>query len=482
MNCADTIEGKIMAGKIAGKLSAISLLIFWLSIALLAVFAHNMAFAQPVSSKTASSYEPETPSDSSPPKGTLFTVDEMVVMTLAQNPLIENLNATIRSVEEERIMSRADMLPQASLNWSFTGLHNAPFMISGEVQRQIDHQNKYRWDITIVQPIFTGFALSSAFDIAGLQVISRKFEKDQLILDLTREVKQTCYQFLLFKRLLNVSEDEVKALEAHKKDSEVYFSQGLIQPNDLLRAEVALANSIQQLEIARSNVDKARFALNRLLNREPDTGLDIRDRDAAPEVKLITDPSRLEITALNKRPQMKLLGKSLEQLDLSMTIAKSAYYPVISLVGQYYQAGESFDGGDNDFQNDHNASMTVQAQWKFWQSGKIKADVNRSKEKIKAIKATIDNSANLIRQEVRNAVLDCQVAIKNIGTATKAMDQARENWRITQLQYQEQLATSTDVLDARNFLTQADTNYFRSVYGYLGAFAALERAVGNEIE
>lgn len=46
----------------------------------------------------------------------------------------------------------------------------------------------------------------------------------------------------------------------------------------------------------------------------------------------------------------------------------------------------------------------------------------------------------------------------------------------------EQIATSTDVLDARNFLTQADTNYFRSMYGYLSAVAALERAVGRRIE
>lgn len=42
--------------------------------------------------------------------------------------------------------------------------------------------------------------------------------------------------------------------------------------------------------------------------------------------------------------------------------------------------------------------------------------------------------------------------------------------------------TSTDVLDARAYLSQADTNYYQSVYGYLDAVAGLDRAVGRRAE
>ena len=86
-----------------------------------------------------------------------------------------------------------------------------------------------------------------------------------------------------------------------------------------------------------------------------------------------------------------------------------------------------------------------------------------------------------VLEEIQSAYLDCQVALKNIETAEKALAQAHENWRITDLQYQQQAATSTDVLDARAFLTQADSNYYRAVYGYLDAVAGLERAVGEKL-
>jgi outer membrane protein TolC len=47
------------------------------------------------------------------------------------------------------------------------------------------------------------------------------------------------------------------------------------------------------------------------------------------------------------------------------------------------------------------------------------------------------------------------------------------------LGYRREAATSTEVLDARTDLTQAETNYYQALYGYLDALAALERAIGQ---
>jgi len=81
---------------------------------------------------------------------------------------------------------------------------------------------------------------------------------------------------------------------------------------------------------------------------------------------------------------------------------------------------------------------------------------------------------------VNDALIDCRVAHTKITTAKKALSQARENWRITDIQYQQQVATSSDVMDARSFFTQANTNYYRAVYGYLDAVASLEWTIGKK--
>lgn len=183
--------------------------------------------------------------------------------------------------------------------------------------------------------------------------------------------------------------------------------------------------------------------------------------------------------ALKDRPIMQLLHVSLKQMGLSLKIAKSGVYPTVSMVGRYGRNGDDFSVTNNDYAHNATSSIAVQAEWKFFQGGKTRAETNRVRRKIRALKAGIEGYRNRVSEEMRNALLDCQVAGTNIDTAARALDQAKENWRITDLQYKQQVATSTDVLDARAFLTQADTNYFKALYGYLDAKAGLERAIGG---
>ena len=68
-----------------------------------------------------------------------------------------------------------------------------------------------------------------------------------------------------------------------------------------------------------------------------------------------------------------------------------------------------------------------------------------------------------------------------IEAALESLDLAKENWRITDLQFKQNIATTTDILDARTFLTQAEINDYIALYGYKISLAELERAIGKDI-
>ena len=341
------------------------------------------------------------------------------------------------------------------------------------------HRHQYNWAVTVIQPLFTGFALTSQLEIAKLDTQIQKLEKEQVVLDLTRDVKTACYNLLLSQKLLMVSEDEVAALTAHKKDAQLFYDQELIPKNGLLRSEVGLANAIQQLENSRANVEKAKAQLNRLINRPPISDIQIRDIENTPEIEINYDQYARQ--AIEYRPVMQSVNLSLESLGFAEKTAKSGLYPEISLAGGYQQAGDNPAASDNDYSNSHNAFVGISATWTFWDWGKIRSEAAAVNHEAKALEAGIKNLANLIRQEVRNTGLDCEVAKNNITTASQALDQALENWRITNVQYRQQVATSTEVLDARTFLTQADSNYYNSLYGYSIAIAELNRVIGKDI-
>ena len=196
-----------------------------------------------------------------------LTVSQSIDEAIANNPIISESNQYIQSAESSAKSARAALLPSAIASYDYVGLKDTPVMKTASGTFNAAHRHQYNWAVTVIQPLFTGFALTSQLKIAQLETQIQMLEKKQVVLDLTRDVKAACYNLLLAQKLFMVAEDEVTALTAHRNDAQLFYDQELIPKNDLLRSEVGLANSLQQLESNRAGVEKARAQLNRLLNR-----------------------------------------------------------------------------------------------------------------------------------------------------------------------------------------------------------------------
>ena len=80
--------------------------------------------------------------------------------------------------------------------------------------------------------------------------------------------------------------------------------------------------------------------------------------------------------------------------------------------------------------------------------------------------------------EVKKNYLAMKEAEKNIPVAQKAIEQAEENYRMSEARYTVQVGTSTEVIDASTLLTSARRSYYEALYRYNLAWAAPERAMG----
>jgi len=86
-----------------------------------------------------------------------------------------------------------------------------------------------------------------------------------------------------------------------------------------------------------------------------------------------------------------------------------------------------------------------------------------------------------IQFSVTQAYLQMQTSEKNIITVEAAIEQAKENVRINEERYKEQVATSTDVLTAQTLYFRTMNNYYRALYDFQIAKASLHREMGQEI-
>ncbi|MDL1968683.1 MAG: TolC family protein [Deltaproteobacteria bacterium] len=409
---------------------------------------------------------------------TSLTLNKAIEMAVANNTIIRQAIENQKEAIEEQKSARADFLAKISAGYSYTKLKDAPYAILGGTQIDVGDNDQYHWDLTLSQPLFTGFALSTRYEMAKLGVDVKNAEKEQAILDVVKQVKAAYFNILLTKKFLLVADEAVNQLEFHVRDAEKFYEQGMIPYNDLLRSKVALADALQNRVRAEASVEMAVSAFNTLLQ------IDLNRKTDVEDILDIT-PCFFELTncikeAIEKRPELKALRLALKNADHGVTFAQSAYYPKVNLVGSYEQNGDNLSATENDFGNTHNTSVTLQASWTFFEWGKTRAEVNKYRRNKSSLAEKLKGIKDSIKLEVKSAFLSLKVAEQNIRTAQKSLVQARENWRITNLQYQQQMTTSTEVLDARTFLTRAETNYYEALYGYMISLAELERAVGRE--
>jgi outer membrane protein TolC len=82
--------------------------------------------------------------------------------------------------------------------------------------------------------------------------------------------------------------------------------------------------------------------------------------------------------------------------------------------------------------------------------------------------------------EVKQAYLRTIESERNMITIEKAIEQAKENLRLIEERFKEQVSTATDVLVAHTLETETMTNYYNALYDYKIAKAILYRAIGQE--
>lgn len=409
----------------------------------------------------------------------VLSLDKAIGIALSDSTIIHEALSKYNAALEEKKSAFADFLPKVSYSYSYSRFDDQPYSKFETTKTPVSSKDYYHWDFTVAQPIFTGYALYTKHQMAKLMIDLKEVEKRLAILDVTRSVKTAYFNILVAEKFLIVAEETVENLEAHLRDAEKFFKYGVIPYNDLLQSRVALANAVQHREKANSNLEMAVSTLNAHLRmgiNRPTRVVDVME--VFPSAYSL---EQLTAAALQNRPELKALYIALQNADHAVRLAKSSYYPEVALIGNYERMGNNTAASSNDYGNDHNASVTLQAKWRFFEWGKTGAEVKKYFHEKTSVQEQLKRVEDGVSLEVKNAFLNQEVAKKNIKTAEESLGQAKENFRLTDLQYREQMATTSDVLEARTILSQAQTNYYSALYGYLISEAELERVVGGNL-
>jgi len=305
---------------------------------------------------------------------------------------------------------------------------------------------------------------------------NQKKVRQDVILDAT----QAYFEILKAEKLLSVSKETVTQVSAQTDVVNNFYQVGMSPLNDLLESQVLLAEAKQQVVLAKNNLETAKSYMNLVLRRPIHQPIEIVDM-------LEYTPFEFDLdycidTALENRIEIKMSDIEVALAEKDIDLAKRSYYPTVSLQGNYYRFGTEWDvSGGEGIDDEDTWDIRAIASWDIWDWGKTS---NGTREKKSRRSQAIMNRSQLkdsIQLSVTQSYLAMQTAEKNITTIETAIEQARENARINEERYKEQVATSTDVLTAQTLLFRTMNNYYTALYDFKIAKATLYREMGQEI-
>ncbi|MEW6103361.1 MAG: TolC family protein [bacterium] len=396
----------------------------------------------------------------------ILSLENSISIALKNNKSLQLSQKRIEQAKARLKEARASCLPILKLDSSYTRLDEAPTMGS----MKIGDEDMYEIKTSFQQPIFTGGKIKAANKIARDSISVSEYEYNACRADVMLKVKTAYFSLLKLKKLLEVSKESLKQVEAHLNVVKSFYDAGMTTKVDVLKAEVSLSNAEQGVIKSENAVKLQEASFNSLLGRDMDTPVEIVD-------VFQIEPFDIELkaclnSAYQNRDDLLAVKKEVEIGKENIAIAKADYYPNIALFSNYsYQKGQSYK---TDWEGSWVAGILVNIT--LWDWGATKAKIDQAKEVLEQIKDNVEILKDGIAIEVKSAYLSLQEAEKTIKVAENQVSQAEEAFRMEKERYKEGICTSTDVLDAQVLLTQAKTNYYQSLYDYHLAMAKLQKA------
>ncbi len=411
-----------------------------------------------------------------------LTVGQAVEIGLKNSKTLHSSLMKVKSAEAKVKEINAGRLPSLKLAAAYRRLSSIdPFSISflgNTYTISPAVLDNYTTQLTLMQPVFTGFKLMAGSDMAeqSAKATSEDYTKDQS--DLVFNIRNAYWSLFKAMQMKTVMDETVNQAKAHINDAKNLLKAGMLTQNDILKLEVQLSDVEFKQVDAENAVKLANVALNSVLNIPLETEIEINSQpDAVPSEyegidKLVSD-------AVDKRPEIKSADYRVKASEANVTMAKSSWYPQISIVGDYYYSkpNQRIFPTKDEFKGTWDAGVNVSVNIWDWlttahQTEQAQAQLTQSMDALSIIK---DN----ITLEVTQNYLNFTQSKKKIDISKLGVQQAEENLRVTEDKFKNGMALSSDVVDAETAYSTAKINHTNSVVDYELAKARLDKSIGK---
>ncbi|ARK09327.1 TolC family protein [Fibrella sp. ES10-3-2-2] len=334
--------------------------------------------------------------------------------------------------------------------------------------------------VTINKEIFGGFAEKSAEKSAELLAKASRLDAQRNRSELVYTVTDAYYNIVKLVRSTTVIDQSIRQFNEKERDALNLQKEGIVTANEVLKIQLQKNN----LQLSRLQVDKARqtalYNFNLLVGLPDDQPITV-DTTLTNPVAALEPLSSFLTQAVQARPEVQANVLRVQSAEALLQNTKSSMYPHfgVSAGYNYINPTARLVPEANSFISAWNVGAGL--SYNIGSLYNLKGRMNTAKTAIDQASLQSQQQTDQIRSEVVTAYNNYQLALEQQNVIRTAVVQARENYRLTESRFRNGLVGSTDLLEANNFLLQAQLNVINATVDAQLAYQRLLRATGTNL-
>jgi outer membrane protein len=348
------------------------------------------------------------------------------------------------------------------------------------------NSNSADGSLNLTVPVFQGFRINNEIAARRLDFMAAVEDHQKIKNDVSLTVASYFLNALLNKEYLKISQQQLALTDTMLLRMEILINSGKESVSKLYELKAQQANDAFNVTNAKKNLSLALLDLAQLLDIE-----DVRDFDVSAS-NLFFDVSEMPIptvffdNALVTLPNVKAEEFRLESSKKNLSIAKSAYFPTISLgastsTGYFYLNGIENDPFKSQIEQNWRSFVGMSMTIPIFNRFAVRTSISQGKMQIQHQELQVKQARNDIYKDIQRAMLNAKVSKDRYIAATNAVRANQESFRFIEQSFESGRSTFFDMQQSRNNLERALSEQIQAKYEFIFNTKILDFYNGKEI-
>lgn len=297
------------------------------------------------------------------------------------------------------------------------------------------------------------------------------------LLQLTADVRRAYYMLYFADRSIDLTTRSKGLLRDFRNIAIRKYEAGKVPQQDVLRAQVELANLENELVVLRQRRGTANARLNSLMAYRVDNPLPPTERIGPKTIEMELDT--LLGTAAVENPDIAAAKERIERARASLTLAKLEYVPDLTVGYQYTEIAPS--GLSPVADGDDNWQLNVGVTLPIW-FGRLSAGHNEATTRLRASREALADVEDTTAYRIQEAILRVETEQRLVELFGKVIiPEARHTLDATVSAYRAGHVDFLTFVENWRRLLDFEISYEKSLSSFEQELAELERLIGKPL-